>query len=90
MGMTTVLDSFGQPINIHSNDVDTVKPKLSKNALRKHKRYGVPITFVDSYKEPKKLDAVAKGKGILNEYYHYFDSHNISMNPRTHLIRNGY
>ena len=92
MGMTTVLDSYGQPINIHSNDVDVdvVKPKLSKNALRKHKRYGVPITFVDSYKEPKKLDAVAKGKGILNEYYHYFDSHNISMNPRTHLIRNGY
>ena len=90
MGMTTVLDSYGQPINIHSNDVDVVKPKLSKNALRKHKRYGVPITFVDSYKEPKKLDAVAKGKGILNEYYNFFDSHNISMNPRTHLIRNGY
>lgn len=92
MGMKLMLDSYGEPINVRVKDVDTVKakPKLSKNALRKHKRYGVPITFVDSYKEDKKLTAVAKGKGILSEYYNFFDSHIPCMNPRTHLIKMGY
>ena len=95
MGMKLMLDSFGNPINAFVNDGSpkatsrkTAKP--SKNALRKHARYGVPITYVDSYKEPKKLDAIAKGKGILNEYYNFFDSHNDCMNPRTQLIRLGY
>jgi hypothetical protein len=59
--------------------------KISKNALRKHRKYGVPITFVDSYKEDKKLTAVAKGKGILSEYYYYFDSHNDCINPANKL-----
>ena len=96
MGMTKMLDSFGKPINAYVEDGSTTKAttrekaKPSKNALRKHARYGVPITYVDSYKEPKKLDAIAKGKGILNEYYNFFDSHNDCMNPRTQLIRLGY
>ena len=64
--------------------------KISKNALRKHRKYGVPITYVDCYKEDKKLTAVAKGKGILSEYYNFFDSHICCMNPRTHLIKMGY
>jgi len=96
MGMKLMLDSFGNPINAYVEDGSTTKAtsrktaKPSKNALRKHARYGVPITYVDSYKEPKKLDAIAKGKGILNEYYNFFDSHNDCMNPRTQLIRMGY
>lgn len=94
--MKLMLDSFGNPINAYVEDGSTTKAtsrktaKPSKNALRKHARYGVPITYVDSYKEPKKLDAIAKGKGILNEYYNFFDSHNDCMNPRTQLIRMGY
>mgnify|MGYP005991583243 CR=1 FL=1 len=95
MGMKLMLDSFGNPINAYVNDGSTKAisrktAKPSKNALRKHARYGVPITYVDSYREPKKLDAIAKGKGILNEYYNFFDSHNDCMNPRTQLIRLGY
>jgi len=55
---------------------------LTQNQRNKVKR----ASFVNSADKEIKLTAIGKSeKGILKEYYDYFDSHNICRNPATIL-----
>lgn len=69
----------GQIINVH---VENKKlNKLSKNKKRKLKRYGLKFNA--------RQETKGKVYGIVQEYYHYFDSHKMCRNPRTILIEEG-
>ena len=77
----TVLDSYGQPINIWVADEPK---KLSKNARRKAKRYAVKF---------KKITARAKtGKdtsGIRYEWSQIWHTNRQCQSPETILIGQG-
>ena len=81
----TVLDSFGQPINIW---VEDEPKKQSKNAKRKAKRYAV------KFKKQVIITARAKaGKddsGIKYEWSRIWHTNRQCQSPETILINKGY
>jgi len=79
MAMIKMIDDKGNNINVSVPSKEL--KKLSKNKRNKLKRYGIKLNIIS---------ATAKGSGIVQEYYNFFDSHKECRNPRTILIEQGF
>ena len=65
--------------------VNKNSPKVSKNAKRKAKRYGMRAMVVSAHASSNK-----DSSGLKVEWSRLYHQHRISQNPRDILIRQGY